>query len=173
VARHGRAQVERQTVLGFIRRWFGGAGDTPVADGQAAIELPWARHWYHVPRRSAGADFRREDYRSARANARDVARATLGEELWHRLQRQGYLDVRSRRFSGVTYRLRVGLRIEVRTEPGVQHPWRFNYLCINPTYPLPEEEFFAQLYLYVRDNEDEVIRVAAPQPWDQPLGRTF
>ncbi len=64
-------------------------------------------------------------------------------------------------------------RIEVRCAPGVRCPWRFNYLCINPTYPLPEEEFFAHLYLYVRDNEDEVIRVAAPQPWDQPLGRTF
>jgi hypothetical protein len=25
----------------------------------------------------------------------------------------------------------------------------------------------------VRDQEDEVIRVAAPQPWDQALGRTF
>jgi hypothetical protein len=46
-------------------------------------------------------------------------------------------------------------------------------LCINPTYPLPEEEFFAHLYLYVRDREEEVIRVAAPQPWDQRLGRTF
>jgi len=46
-------------------------------------------------------------------------------------------------------------------------------LCINPAYPLPEEEFFAQLYLYVRDREDVIVRVAAPQPWDQALGRTF
>jgi hypothetical protein len=46
-------------------------------------------------------------------------------------------------------------------------------LCINPAYPLPEVEFFAQLYLYVRDREDEVVRVAAAQPWDQDLGRTF
>ncbi len=45
--------------------------------------------------------------------------------------------------------------------------------CINPTYPLPEAEFFAHLYLYVRDREEEIIRVAAPQPWDQTLGRTF
>jgi hypothetical protein len=55
----------------------------------------------------------------------------------------------------------------------VASPWRNRFLCINPTYPLPEAEFFAHLYLYVRDHEDEVIRVAAPQPWDQPLGRTF
>jgi glutamate synthase (NADPH/NADH) large chain len=63
--------------------------------------------------------------------------------------------------------------VEVRCAPGVRSPWRAPYLCINPTYPLPEEEFFAQLYLYVRDREDLVRRVAAPQPWDQVLGRTF
>ena len=74
---------------------------------------------------------------------------------------------------GLTYRLRVGRRIEVRCAPGVRSPWPLPYLCINPTYPLPEEEFFAQLYLYVHDREDIVRRVAAPQPWDQALGRTF
>jgi hypothetical protein len=55
----------------------------------------------------------------------------------------------------------------------VELPWRYPYLCINPTYPLPELEFFAHLYLYVRDYEEEIVRVAAPQPWDQALGRTF
>jgi len=25
----------------------------------------------------------------------------------------------------------------------------------------------------VRDREEEIVRVAAPQPWDQTLGRTF
>jgi hypothetical protein len=83
------------------------------------------------------------------------------------------VELPSRRIPGVTYRLRIGRRIEVRCAPGVESPWRYPYLCINPTYPLPEAEFFAHLYLYVRDNEDEVIRVAAPQPWDQELGRTF
>ena len=67
----------------------------------------------------------------------------------------------------------VGRPIEVRCAPGVDPPWSQPYLCINPTYPLPEAEFFAHLYLYARDNEDELIRVAAPQPWDQRLGRTF
>jgi hypothetical protein len=38
---------------------------------------------------------------------------------------------------------------------------------------MPDEEFFAQLFLYARDRESEIIRAAAPQPWDQPLGRTF
>jgi hypothetical protein len=69
--------------------------------------------------------------------------------------------------------LRVGRRIEVLCAPGARSPWRRDFLCINPTYPLPEEEFFAQLYLYVRDREDITFKVAAPQPWDQALGRTF
>jgi hypothetical protein len=64
-------------------------------------------------------------------------------------------------------------RIEIRCAPDVQSPWPAPYLCINPPYRLPEEEFFAHLYLYVRDREDIVRRVAAPQPWDQALGRTF
>lgn len=160
-------------MLARLRQWLDRTPAVLPASEEAALELPWSRQWYHVPRRSAGPDFRREDYRVARANAREIARATLGDELWEQLQRQKYLDVPSRRFPGVSYRLRVGLRIEVRCEPGVTPPWRFSFLCINPAYPLPEEEFLAQLYLYVRDMEDEVIRVAAPQPWDQPLGRTF
>lgn len=160
-------------MLGILRRLWRRPPDVVLDDGTAALELPWTRHWYHVPKRSAGPDFSRADYRAARANAREVARATLGDDLWTRLEEQGYLDLPSCTFPGVTYRMRVGLRIEVRCEPGVRAPWRFPYLCINPTYPLPEEEFFAHLYLYVRDREDEVIKVAAPQPWDQPLGRTF
>jgi hypothetical protein len=86
---------------------------------------------------------------------------------------QGHLDVPSKRYPGVSYRLRVGLRIEVVCAPGARSPWPYSYLCINPTYPLPELEFFAHLFLYARDREDMLIRVAAPQPWDQRLGRTF
>lgn len=102
-----------------------------------------------------------------------MARATLGDSLWRRAQRDGYLDLPSGLYRGITYRLRVGRRIEVRCDPDAPSPWPYPYLCINPSYPLPEEEFFAQLYLYVRDREDIIIRVAAPQPWDQTLGRTF
>jgi hypothetical protein len=67
----------------------------------------------------------------------------------------------------------VGHRIEVICAPGARSPWPYSYLCINPTYPLPELEFFAHLYLYARDREETLVRVAAPQPWDQRLGRTF
>ncbi len=140
---------------------------------EAPVELPWRHRWDHLPKRSAGFGFTRRDYEDARRRAEDVARATLGEELWARLRRHGYLDLPSRVHPGVTYRLRVGRRIEVRCAPGVHPPWRYPYLCINPAYPLPEAEFFAHLYLYVRDREEEVLRVAAPQPWDQVLGRTF
>jgi hypothetical protein len=147
--------------------------ELPVQTRHSGIELPWTQRWYHVPKRSAGWDFRDEDYQAARMNARIVARETLGADVWEHVQRFGYVDLPSKRFTGITYRLRVGRRIEVRSAPGTTSPWPFPYLCINPSYPLPEEEFFAHLYLYVRDSEDEVIRVAAPQPWDQRLGRTF
>jgi len=155
--------------------WRGGHGRAAGAEPRdvPALERPWRRTWDHLPKRSAGADFTPADYAEARARASAVARATLGEALWAQLQRQGYLDVPSTRQPGLTYRLRVGRRIEVRCAPGVRAPWPWPYLCINPTYPLPEEEFFAQLYLYVRDREDLVCRVAAPQPRDQALGRTF
>ena len=140
---------------------------------QDPVEFPWQHRWDHLPKRTAGGGFTYIDYDEARRRAEEVARSTLGNTLWKQVQRRGYLDMPSRIFSGVTYRLRVGRRIEVRCAPGVIPPWRHPYLCINPVYPLPEAEFFAQLYLYVRDFEEEIIRVAAPQPWDQALGRTF
>ncbi len=155
------------------KRFFRRGGSIEAFPGEPALERPWLERWGHVPKRTAGFDFSSADYRQARERAREVAQTTLGEERWGQLKRQGYLDVPSERFPGVTYRLRVGRRIEVHCALGVTPPWPERFLCINPTYPLPEEEFFAQLYLYARDREDEIIRVAAPQPWDQALGRTF
>src|SRR3712207_3406187 len=114
-----------------------------VVPGEPTVELPWRFRWDHLPKRSAGFGFTQRDYREARRRAEEVARTTLGEALWTKLRRTGYLDLRSRCYPGVTYRLRVGQRIEVRTAAGVQPPWRHPYLCINPTYPLPELEFFA------------------------------
>jgi hypothetical protein len=168
-------------LLGWVRIGFDepfdgsrifGNDDLPDAHSDA-VECPWRYCWDHLPKRSAGFGFSDRDYAAARVRAEETARLTLGEELWARLGRVGYVDLPSRRFSGVTYRLRIGRRIEVRCASGVRPPWRSSFLCINPTYPLPEAEFFAHLFLYLRDNEDEVIRVAAPQPWDQALGRTF
>jgi hypothetical protein len=153
-----------------VRRLLGLPHQEPIA---AAIERPWLRRWDYLPKRTAGYGFSEDDYAQARERAREVARATLGDELWEQLQRQGYLDVPSRLIPGLTYRLRVGRRIQVLCALGVTSPWPYRYLCINPTYPLPEEEFFAHLYLYVRDREEIVLQVAAPQPWDQALGRTF
>ncbi|HEV2067511.1 MAG TPA: hypothetical protein VGR08_11815 [Thermomicrobiales bacterium] len=146
---------------------------TAPGDPEGPVELPWRHRWDHLPKRTAGMGFSSRDYQDARRRAEEVARTTLGDALWNQLRRQGYLELPSRIHPGLTYRLRVGQRIEVRCEPGVRSPWRHAYLCINPTYPLPEAEFFAHLYLYVRDQEEEILRVAAPQPWDQVLGRTF
>jgi hypothetical protein len=162
-------------VRDFFRRLFGRSEISDEERGcEAPLETPWLqRSWAHLPKRSAGFDFTAGDYREARERAREVARTTLGDEVWTKLQRQGYLDMPSRYYDGLTYRLRVGRRIEVRHARDVHSPWPERWLCINPRYPLPEEEFFAHLYLYVRDREEEVIRVAAPQPWDQALGRTF
>jgi len=140
---------------------------------ERGIERPWLHNWDHLPKRSAGAGLRSDDVRLARARADEVARLTVGDDVWRAVQRQGHVDLPSRRYPGLTYRLRIGQRIEVICAPGVSSPWPFPYLCVNPTYPLPEAEFFAHLYLYLRDDEFEVIRVAAPQPWDQSLGGTF
>jgi hypothetical protein len=101
---------------------------------------------------------------------------TFGNEAWDNLRRSGYVDVPSRRLVGLTYRVRVGRRIQLiwaSADQAARSPWPYEFLCINPTYPLPAIEYAAQLYLYLRDQEDEVIRVAAPQPFDQPLGRVF
>ena len=149
---------------------------TPGPEGarrDGPVERPWRYYWDHLPKRTAGADFSARDYQEARQRAEEVARTTLGDELWQRLMMDGYLDVASRRYAGITYRLTIGHRIRVICAPGARSPWPYEYLCINPTYPLPELEFFAQLYLYARDREDTLVRVAAPQPWDQRLGRTF
>jgi hypothetical protein len=170
-----------EATLRRLLSWLGAEPDqepiaprhAPPAPDAAALELPWRHRWDHLPKRTAGPGFAAGDYDAARARAEEVARLTVGEEVWARVQRVGHVDSPSRRFPGVTYRLRVGRRIEVLAAPGVRPPWPQPFLCINPTYPLPEAEFFAHLYLYARDDEDELIRVAAPQPWDQALGRTF
>lgn len=137
------------------------------------LERPWSIDWHGVPRRTAGPGFNEADYASARIRADEVACATLGETVFAMLQRDGHIDLDSKIHPGVTYRLRPGRRIEVRLVPGTISPWRYPFLCINPHYPLPENEFLAQLYLYLRDQEEAVMGVAAPQPWDQVLGRTF
>ena len=72
-----------------------------------------------MPKRSAGSDFSRSDYRAARKRAIEVARTTLGDDVWANLQHDGYLELPSTLFDGITYRLRVGRRIEVRAEPQI------------------------------------------------------
>lgn len=161
-----------------FRRWVRGVfrPSHPPGSDRSELERPWLINWQWVPKRSAGPGFGPRDYARARVRGAEVARSTLGEEVWERLRRQGYLEVASRRIPGLTYRLRVGRRIQLlwdSPEAARASPWPYDYLCINPTYPLPAVEYAAQLYLYLRDQEEAVIRVAAPQPFDQALGRVF
>jgi len=162
---------------GRVVDWLRAFGEPPApTEERWGLERPWLINWQWVPKRSAGPGFGPHEYARARARGAEVARATMGDENWEFLRRQGYLDVRSRKMPGLTYRLRVGRRIQLiwdNLEHAMHSPWPYDYLCINPTYPLPAVEFTAQLYLYLRDREDQVVRTAAPQPFDQLLGRVF
>jgi hypothetical protein len=162
-----------QTLWHFLCRPLVEGNNGPEDPGAVPLELPWLLSWESTELRSAGRGFSRADYRAARHRAQEAARATLGDGLWAILQQQGYLELPSQRVPGRRYRLRVGRRIEVRDEEGRREPGRRSFLCVNPRYPLPEVEFFAQLYLYLRDREEEVLAVAIPQYYDAEIGRTF
>ena len=156
--------------------FFGLEPEEELGRVDGGIERPWLVSWHAVPKRSAGVGFAPSDYARARERGERVAHATLGDEAWGQLRRRGYVDLPSRLFEGLTYRLRVGRRVQLVWENPAQalrSPWPFEWLCVNPTYPLPAAEFTAQLYLYLRDREEDVVRIAAPQPFDQALGRCF
>jgi hypothetical protein len=143
------------------------------AEVDGPLELPWKMVWDRTASRSAGRDFGRSEYRVARRRAEEVARATLGEAVWAEYNQRGFIEVPSRAVEGRIYRLRAGRRIEVCSGKGPHGPDVRPYLCVNPRYPLPELEFLAQLYLYLRDREEEVLAVAIPQPYDAGIARTF
>ena len=113
------------------------------------IDRPWLarERWPWFPTVALTASENAE----VQARAADVARRAMGDTAWEQLQHQGYLDVQSRTVPGLTYRLRVGRRLQlIWDSPELrQHSsWQFDYLCVNPTYPLPAVEFTAQLFLY-------------------------
>ncbi len=147
----------------------------PAGWRRGEVEQPWVlRSW---DRRLSWEDLPGKAVARARRRGREVARLTLGDQLWTQLRSQGYLDVRSGCIPGLTYRLRVGRRVQLlwdTPEAARLIPWPARgYLCIQPAYPLPALEFAAQLYLYLRDREAEVIRVAIPQAADGPIRRVF
>ncbi len=147
----------------------------PPLERDGEIERPWlVEPWRVTPVRGG---FASSALAHARMRGAEVARLTLGEETWNQLRSQGYLDVRSKYIPGLTYRLRVGRRVQLLWETPeaarrMRWPYR-GYLCINPTYPLPAVEFVAHLYLYLRDQEEKVIRVAAPQAADDAIRFVF
>ena len=158
-------------------RWLGWREPDPDPAGwhQVNVECPWfLRPW---DRRLTWEDLRSPAVRQARQRGREVARRTLGEHLWRQLLSRGHLDVPSGCIPGLTYRLRVGRRVQLlwcTPEAARLIPWPAQgYLCIQPVYPLPAIEFAAQLYLYLQDKESEVIRVAIPQAMDGPIHHVF
>jgi hypothetical protein len=161
----------------LLVRWLRPAepDPSPASWRHRDVELPWfLRHW---DRRLSWQDLSATAVGQARQRGAEVARRTLGDSLWTQLRSQGYLDVRSSCIPGLTYRLRIGRRVQLlwaTPEAARLIPWPAQgYLCIQPTYPLPRAEFAAQLYLYLRDHEAEVIRVAIPQAADGPIRRVF
>ena len=139
-----------------------GGGPEPKDPIEYGIELPWR------PRRWGASSGRPPPSEDVEQRAVEVARATLGEAAWDELQSRGYVDVPSGLLRGLTYRIRVGHRLELIWDGPEDHrhsPWHrgCRYLCVDPTYPLPAVEFAAHLYLYLRDQEEVVIRVAKEQ----------
>jgi hypothetical protein len=161
--------------MGDVWRWLPSWRKPSCGRPSGEVERPWQLALWELPYVYAplgtGARAR------ARIRGTHVARHTLGEAVWHHLQQQGYLDVRSTHIPGLTYRVRVGRRVQLlwdHPEAARLIPWPVHgYLCIQPTYPLPAVEFAAQLVLYLNGDEAKVIRVAIPQAADGPLRRVF
>ena len=75
----------------FFRRGF-----AEEAEPDLPLELPWQQNWDWVAKRSAGPGFSRRDYREARERGMEVARATLGDDLWRQLLQIGRASCRER-----------------------------------------------------------------------------
>lgn len=164
------------TLWGWVSR-RGVDGNAPAASTSPRddeLERPWLtsglRTWF--PPVALTSLLNAE----VRAKAADVARRTMGDAAWEQLHNQGYLDVRSCCIPGLTYRLRVGRRLQLlwdSPEFREASPWRFGYLCVNPTYPLPAVEFTAHLFLYLSESETQVVQVAVPQSEDGSVANVF
>ncbi len=117
----------------------------------------------------------------ARGRARDVAEVTLGVETYALLEKQGYIDLASASREKVFYRLRPGRRVEVfdtlADAGAARSRWlkerERRYLCVYPVYPLPEQEFLAQLYMQLRDDEERILREGVFQYVDARIANVF
>ena len=75
--------------------WDPGQYNLPHAESDA-VELPWRYRWDHLPKRTAGFAFSDADYQAWPApGPRTFARLTLGDEVWSRVRRAGYVDLPS------------------------------------------------------------------------------
>lgn len=141
-----------------------------------ALERPWRGH------KQATTPFPTlAEQEIARGRARDVAALTLGMETYALLEEQGYIDLDSASRENVFYRLRPGRRIEVfdtvADAAAARSRWlkerERRYLCVYPVYPLPEQEFLAQLYMQLRDDEERILREGVLQYVDARIANVF
>ena len=161
----GIAEATRR-LLDWLRQGLDEPDDAIEARGSElpdarsdAVEWPWRYRWDHLPKRSAGFGFSGRDYDAARARAEEIAphprRRPLDARPARRLRRSPLGSLPRRHLSPAN-----------RTpHRGPLRPWSPASVAAavplhQPDLPLTEAEFFAHLYLYARDNEDELIRVA-------------
>ena len=118
------------------------------------------------------------EQQEARARAMEVARLTVGEEVWAVFMRWGYIELPSAAEPGTCYRLRPARRVEIQVDALTSlgrrdHRRTRAYLCVYPTYELPAVEFLAQLYLRLRDDEQCVLATGRLQPGDGLIPNVF
>ncbi len=135
-----------------------------------SFERPWGSHgWPGAP----GFVERRQ----ARQRAMEVARLTVGAEVWAAFVRDGYIYLPSVATPGTYYRLRPARRVEIRGAQADADPWlggpTHSYLCVYPTYELPAVEFLGHLYLQLRDDERRVLAIGRIQSSDGPIPNVF
>ncbi|HZS92219.1 MAG TPA: hypothetical protein VFE42_32630 [Chloroflexota bacterium] len=134
-----------------------------------SVERPWG------PRRWSGA-LSSAERRQARERAIEVARLTVGAEVWAAFMRDGYIDLPSAAEPGTCYRLRPARRVEIRRARPDAKPrggQTHSYLCVYPMYELPAVEFLGHLYLQLRDDERRVLAIGNLQPGDGPIPNVF
>ncbi len=156
-------------LLGILAAGVGAARCSRRAPEAEDLAGPWAsRGWL-----DALSSVERQE-----ARASEVARRTLGADVWTAFMRDGYIDLPSAAEPRTHYRLRLARRVEIRAGGlAASRSWDRGctraYLCVYPQYELPAVEFLAHLYLRLRDDEQRVLATGRLQPGDGPIPNVF
>jgi hypothetical protein len=97
-----------------------------------------------------------QDWVQAEIRAESLLRDLLSEEDYHRLTREGILEIRSPNMPDRVYRIpRHQGRVQVyeRGKPVMK-------LCVQPTRPVPDADIVVMHKLMIEGNEREYLRVA-------------